>query len=117
MRNFRDLDIWKESINLVSTVYALIQDFPADEKYCLSQQIRRSAISIPSNIAEGCRGSDKELIQFLNISIGSSFELETQLILAGNLNFIQPSDCENTINMVHVIQRKMNAFRSSIKNK
>ncbi len=82
----KDLDVWKQSIELVAAVYTLTSDFPREEQYGLTAQLRRTAVSIPSNIAEGAaRNSDKEFIQFLHISLGSLAELETQFILAERL--------------------------------
>ena len=91
--NHKDLNVWKESMLLVKKVYLLISNFPQSEQFGLSSQMRRAAVSIPSNIAEGCgRNSDKELIHFCNISQGSLAELETQLLIAVDLNFIEPKD-------------------------
>lgn len=90
MSNHKDLDAWKLSIDLVTEIYSITKEFPKDENYCLTNQIRRCAVSIPSNIAEGCaRNSDKDLIHFLYISIGSCSELETQIIISKNLSYIQ----------------------------
>lgn len=87
--NFTDLEVWRESRILVKMVYETIQPFPKEEMYGLQSQIKRSAISIPSNIAEGCgRNHIKDTIQFLYIARGSAFELETQLYLSLDLNFI-----------------------------
>ena len=89
----KSLDVWKESITLVKEVYKLTSDFPKEERFGLISQIRRAAVSIPSNIAEGCaRNSDKELIQFLYISLGSLSELETQFIIANELGYISKTD-------------------------
>jgi four helix bundle protein len=85
MRNFRDLEIWKEAMSITTVVYILTKSFPKEELYGLSSQLRRAAVSVPSNIAEGCRGSNKELKQYINIAMGSSFEIETQLMIAQNL--------------------------------
>ena len=83
VRTHRDLDVWKEGIELAVKVYEIVQKFPNEEKYGLVDQIKRSAISIPSNIAEGAaRNSKREFLQFLHISLGSISELETQLIIA-----------------------------------
>ncbi|MCF8296013.1 MAG: four helix bundle protein [Saprospiraceae bacterium] len=85
----KDLDVWKISINLVTNIYQITKTYPKDEMYGICSQIRRSAISIPSNIAEGAaRNSPKEFIRFLNISSGSLAELETQLIISKELDFI-----------------------------
>ena len=81
--NYQDLDCWKLSLDLVFEVYNLTSQFPANEKFNLVSQINRSAVSLPSNIAEGsARQSDKEMIQFLYVALGSAAELETQLIIA-----------------------------------
>ena len=86
----KKLEAWKESIKLVLDIYHLTKDFPKEELYGLTNQIRRSAVSIPSNIAEGCaRKHSKETSQFLNISLGSVAELETQLIIASELGYIK----------------------------
>lgn len=86
----KTLDAWKFSINLTTDIYTITKEFPKEEMYGLTNQIKRSAISIPSNIAEGCaRQSAKETVQFLYISLGSLAELETQFIIAQKLNYIK----------------------------
>ena len=86
----RDLDVWKNGIELVKRIYVLTSNFPKEEIYTLTSQIRRSAISIPSNIAEGAaRNSKKKFLQFLYIALGSAAELETQLILAKELSYMK----------------------------
>lgn len=88
--NHKDLEAWKEAVDFVTEIYKLTQNFPQSEQYGLSSQIRRSAISIPANISEGCASqSDKETLQFLYIAVGSLAELETELLIAKNLNYIQ----------------------------
>ena len=88
-----DLDVWKRSISYVTKIYELTETFPSEERFGLISQIRRSAISIHSNVAEGAaRRSDKEFLQFLYISLGSVAELETQLIISNNLKFMESSD-------------------------
>lgn len=90
MSDHKDLEAWKCSIDFVSEIYKITQNFPKEELYGLTNQIRRCAVSIPSNIAEGsARQSDKEFIQFLYIATGSIAELETQLIIANNLSYIE----------------------------
>ncbi|MGO4906193.1 four helix bundle protein [Flavobacterium sp. W20_MBD1_R3] len=89
----KDLEVWKKSMDLVVTVYQITQMFPDTEKYGLTIQMRRAAVSIPSNIAEGAaRKGDKELMQFLYISIGSLSELETQYLIAIRLGFVAKED-------------------------
>jgi four helix bundle protein len=88
-KSHKDLDVWKKSIELVTLVYEITKSFPTEEVYGITNQIRRSAVSIPSNIAEGAgRGSDAEFIRFLNIAQGSLSELETQLIISQNLKYL-----------------------------
>lgn len=83
----KDLQVWQKSMDLVVTIYQLSAQFPSEEKYGLISQMRRSAVSIPSNISEGAaRNSTKEYIRFLYISLGSLSELETQLMIANRLN-------------------------------
>ena len=88
MRKHQELQVWQESMRLAEAVYGLTASFPADERFGLIGQMRRAAVSVPSNIAEGAaRGSDKEFIHFLTIARGSLSELDTQLILSKKLGF------------------------------
>ncbi|WP_416207896.1 four helix bundle protein [Chryseobacterium sp. YIM B08800] len=85
----KDLEVWQKAIALVTDIYNQTASFPKEEMYGLVSQLRRSAVSIPSNIAEGAaRQSNKEYIQFLYVALGSLMELDTQLIIAKNINFI-----------------------------
>jgi four helix bundle protein len=89
MKTHHDLDVWKKAIDLVTSMYKITNKYPKSEVYGLTNQIRRSAISIPSNIAEGAaRKSPKEFAHFLSIAQGSATELETQLIISRNLEYI-----------------------------
>ena len=89
LKNHKDLDVWKNSMDLVTDVYKVTTEFPTEERYGLSQQLRRSAVSIPSNIAEGAgRKSKKEFVRFLSIALGSLAECETQLLIATKLQYI-----------------------------
>jgi four helix bundle protein len=95
MHNFKKFKVWQEARQLVKEIYLLSGEFPQAEKFGLISQIRRSAVSIPSNIAEGAgRGGNKEFAQFLSISLGSAYELETQLILSSDLGLIPESKLE-----------------------
>ena len=88
MNNFKELKVWQQSIELATAVYKETDAFPKTEIYGITSQLRRSAVSIPSNIAEGAgRGSKKEFNQFLSIALGSSFELETQLTIAKEIGY------------------------------
>jgi four helix bundle protein len=89
-RRHHSLRVWQDAVRLVTTIYRLTENFPPDERYGLVSQMRRSAVSVPSNIAEGAgRGSEKEWLQFLFIARGSMSELETQIMVAENLGYIQ----------------------------
>jgi len=90
IRSFKDLDVWKKAIELVKKIYVATKGFPTDEIYGLSAQMRRSAVSIPSNIAEGkARYSRREYIQFLYIALGSVAELETQIVISKELGYLK----------------------------
>jgi len=93
MKTHKDLDVWNKAMDFVIFLYKKTKDFPKDELYSLTNQMRRAAVSIPSNIAEGAsRQSTKEYIQFLYIARGSASELETQLILSKELTYITEED-------------------------
>lgn len=109
--NFRELEIWKESKDLSIRVYKITRDFPKQEVYGITSQICRASVSIPSNIAEGAgRNSNKDFSRFINIALGSAFELETQLIIAFELNYIEETAFEDLIKKLQVIQRKLSGF-------
>ncbi|HDK26999.1 MAG TPA: four helix bundle protein [Candidatus Atribacteria bacterium] len=116
MDSHEDLEVWKLAIKFVTNIYKETMNFPKTEKFGLTNQIRRAAISIPSNIAEGAaRNSTKEYIQFLYISLGSIAEIETQLIIAKNLDYLKSEnlskDIKNIkgklINLIASLKRKM----------
>jgi four helix bundle protein len=91
--DYKELNVWKESIDLVKLVYEVTQKFPSEEKFGLVSQLRRASVSIPSNIAEGNgRSSDKDYKRFVEMAYGSALELETQLIISVELNFIKEND-------------------------
>lgn len=114
--NHKDLEVWKLAMEFITDIYSITKKFPKEEFYGLTNQIRRCAISIPSNIAEGsARQSDKELIQFLYIALGSVSELETQLIIARNLNYI--NEIENYIKQLISIRSLTLGLIKYIKNK
>ena len=116
MKKFKGLKIWQEGIEIVTNVYQLTSGFPEEEKFGLVSQIRRSAVSIPSNIAEGYgRNSDSELSRFLNISRGSSYELETQLIISFNLGYISSEQLEIITRMLDIIQGGITNFQKKLK--
>lgn len=93
---YKDLEVWKEAMKLVTEVYKLTENYPKSEIFGLTNQIRRSVVSIPSNIAEGIvRYSDKDTLRFLDIAFGSLAELETQLLISQNLGYILEVDLIN----------------------
>lgn len=95
MHNYKKLNVWISSISLVKNIYNLTRKFPKEEMFVLTQQLRRAAISIPSNIAEGAgRNSNAQFKNFLQISIGSCFEVETQLIISKELEYISEEELE-----------------------
>jgi four helix bundle protein len=100
---------------LVKNIYVLTRPFPKEEIFGLTNQMRRAAVSIPSNIAEGCgRGTDKQTAQFLNIAQGSSAELEAQVMLAQDLGFINLEQQEKIISDINEIQKMMRAFKAKL---
>ena len=111
MKNYRDLTVWQKGMDLVEEVYNIARVLPADEKYVLCDQIRRAAISIPSNISEGSgRGSLKEYVHFLNIAKGSKNELETQLLLCVRLGYIQEEGVCNAMCLCNEIGKMLNTL-------
>ncbi len=106
IKSFKDLEIWKRSIRLVEDIYAVTRTFPKEEIYVLTSQLRRSAISIPSNIAEGfARFHNKEYKQFLYVSLGSSAELTTQIIIASRLKYIGVAKADALLDKIDEISR------------
>ncbi|MBL0286092.1 MAG: four helix bundle protein [Bacteroidetes bacterium] len=115
MNNFKELIVWKKARLIVKSIYTITLKLPVDEKFGLISQIRRCAISIPSNIAEGAsRASEKEFAHFLEIAYGSSFELETQLLLCVDIEFLQNEEVSLIISDIQEVQK---IIYTLIKNK
>jgi four helix bundle protein len=113
--NYHELKIWQNPMDLVIKVYKLTSKFPVSEKYGLISQINRAAISIPSNIAEGCsRTSNKDFQHFLSIALGSAFELETQLILSSRLEYISEIELNEISNNLIPLQKMINKLHQSL---
>jgi four helix bundle protein len=107
MRDYKKLEVWHKSYILGINIYSITKTFPKEEVYGLTSQIRRSAVSIPSNIAEGKgRNSDREFVRFLQISLGSLYELQTQLELALSFNYI--TNIENILSLSLEIEKMLN---------
>ena len=118
MKTHKDLDVWKKSIELVTDIYHLTNDFPKEEIYGITSQIRRAAVSIPSNIAEGAaRSSKKEFSHFLSISLGSLAELETQVIISKKLNIISEDNFKLLINNLTTIRKMLLGLKKSLKDR
>ncbi|UZO80280.1 four helix bundle protein [Aquimarina sp. ERC-38] len=118
MNKFENLNIWKKSMELVEKVYEIVGLLPNDEKYGLISQIKRSAISVPSNIAEGSgRNSSKEFLHFLSIANGSLCELETQILLATKLKMTTKENTDDIICKCREIRNMNFSLQRSIKNK
>ena len=116
MRNFRKLNVWLNGIQLVKTIYFTSKNLPDSEKFGLKSQMQRAAVSIPSNIAEGCsRNSEKEFKRFLEIAMGSTFELETQLIICFELDYIDQNKLDKMLEEINPLQKQINSLISKIK--
>lgn len=118
MRDFRKYDVWIDGMDIVDMVYESTKLFPKSETFALCDQIQRAAVSIPSNIAEGCsRSSELEFAHFLEYSIGSCFEVETQIEIALRRAYIKEEDFKNILLKLHSEERKLNQFISKLKQK
>ena len=118
MHNLKELKIWHKAIDLTVEVYKATANFSKEEKYGLTSQTRKSAVSIPSNIAEGAgRNSNKKFTRFLGISNGSSYELQTQLIISNRLNLLKDSTLEPLLNEIDEIQKMNYSFQETLKQK
>lgn len=118
MHNFKELNVWKESKDFCVLIYKLTNTFPNSEKYGIVSQINRSSVSMPSNIAEGAgRNSNNDFARFIHIATGSSFELETQLMIAFEIGYIDKENFEEIINKLNSIQKMLVSFNKYLKNK
>jgi len=112
MKDFKKLNVWQKSMELVTSVYKISKNFPIEEKYGLTSQITRSAVSIPSNIAEGSsRLSERDYFRFLEIALGSAFELETQLMIADNLNL---GNMQELLEQTKTVQKMLSGLKSKL---
>jgi four helix bundle protein len=115
MHNFKELKIWQIGREFVSDIYKVTRQLSPEEMFVLDSQMRRAAISIPSNISEGAgRNSDKDFFRFIDISIGSSFELETQLYLCFDQNYLTENELNTILDKVLKIQKMLYNFRSTL---
>jgi len=116
MQDFRDLKVWEKAHHVTLGVYKASAAFPKDELYGLTSQIRRSSVSVPSNIAEGCgRGGDAEFARFLQIAMGSASELEYQLLLAHDLGFMNSTKYKTLVNHVIEVKRMLAVLMQKVR--
>ena len=116
MKNFRELKVWEKGHELTLAVYKATARFPNEERYGLTSQIRRSSVSVPANIAEGCgRGSDADLARFLHIALGSASELEYHLLLANKLDMLNVPDHKRLSKEVTEVKRMLTSFIKKLK--
>lgn len=110
-KKYTELEVWNQARKLVATVYSATNNYPKEEQFGLVNQMRRCSVSIPSNIAEGCgRHHKKESIQFFFIARGSLYELETQLYLSFDLEFITETDLNNILSQLETVRKLLNGF-------
>ncbi len=118
MHNFKELKIWNNAIDISVEVYKLINKFPKIQKYNLSLQMRKSAVSVPSNIAEGAgRNTDKDFLKFLGIAQGSTYELQTQLIISNKLKLITDKDFDSINSSIEELEKMNWGFQKRLKSK
>jgi four helix bundle protein len=118
LRNYKDLQVWQKAYQLCLEVYKATGEFPKHELYGLTAQLRRAAVSIPSNIAEGYgRKTTKEYIQFLYVAYGSLCELETQILLSADLGYIGKEQCEPLADEIGAVERMLKALINSLEKK
>ena len=114
--NFKHLNIWKLSLELADEIYAITESFPKNEEFGLKSQIRRCTVSVASNIAEGSsRTSQKDFNRFLEISLGSLYELQTQIIISSRRDYIEQSKFELIENKITELQRMISGFQKTLK--
>lgn len=117
IHNFRELKVWQKSMVVVKLIYTTTSSFPKSETFGIVSQIQRAAVSIPANIAEGCgRNTDKELSRFLDIAIGSSFELETLLQISLDLEYMTGDSYNDILSQLYEVQKMLYGFKQKINN-
>lgn len=115
MHQFKELLIWKKSRLFCSKIYSITSTFPNEEKFGITNQLRRAAVSIPSNIAEGSsRNSNKDFARFLEIAIGSAYEVETQLLISSDLGFMTEENTKELITTLEEITKMTSRFRATL---
>jgi len=117
MNNYKELKVWQKAVDLTVSIYEVTKMFPSEEIYGIVNQMRRAAVSISSNLAEGAgRGSSKDFCHFLGISLGSAFELETQLIISEKIGFLSNDQLIPQIIQINEIEKMIRGLQKSLKN-
>lgn len=117
IESYQDLEVWKQTKDLVSHIYRVTKSFPKEEQFGLINQLRRAAVSIPSNIAEGCgRNHFKDSIQFFFISRGGLYEVETQILISSDLDYLNSSDKDLLLEKIKNCKRLLNGFINYFQN-
>lgn len=115
MRDFRELQVWRKAHQLSLEVYRATRSFPSEERFGLTAQLRRSAASVPTNIAEGCgRGSERELARFLSIAAGSASETEYHLLLTRDLEYLSAAEHERLAGLVNEVKKMLGALHRKL---
>lgn len=116
MRDYTKYDIWIDGIEISLKVYEVTKGFPDEEKFGITSQVRRASISISSNFAEGCsRTSEKDFKRFIEIALGSAFELKTQLIISNKLGFLASNSLSELVEKIDKVSKQLNALRNKLK--
>lgn len=116
MRNFRDFTFWRDAVLLAKDICIYTRSFPIEERYGLGDQLRRASVSIASNIAEGSgRSSDSDFAHFLDISLGSAYEVETQIYIAEQLNYFTAQERKELVNRINSIERRITSFINKLR--
>lgn len=116
MQTFKDLEVWQKSVSFATEIYNATKFFPKEEIYGLTAQMRRSSVSIASNLAEGSKKSKKEFLNFIKISQGSGAEIETQLIISFNLGYLKDEDYKKVLIELDQIMKMLTGLYKSISN-
>lgn len=117
LKGYHELIVWQKSVDIVENIYKITHEFPKDELYSLTSQIRRSAVSIPSNIAEGqARKATKEFLNFISIAQGSRAELETQIIIANRLKYVDDQKTEQLLSDLAEVAKMLHSLSTKLKS-
>ncbi len=115
MHNFRNLEIWRKAIGLTTEVYAITKTFPATEQFGLISQTQRAAVSIAANIAEGsAKSSNRDFIRFLEVSLGSLFELETEILIANEVGYVDKFSFDGLCKKIGELEKMISSFKISL---